>query len=591
MTSPGGYGRTDDQQPLVSATTKAWLLLFAIPTAALLAWISAVVVSTPWDWSAWDRIVANVVQLRPLRAVPAPTVTVAAWLGLLVAAAGTIGGSARWWSSRTTASGGKGFAGGDEVREQMGEHRARQSARFTRPGLPARAARSVDLRAVGYPLGCAVGTRQPVVLSLEDHLIVVAPTGAGKSRDVMIPAALDAPGALVVTSTRADILDVIAEHRATCGRVWVFDPMGRLGWPEAMVWDPVAGCHDGATAIQRGLAFTAGMSADDKSSTNAGFFRTNAASALTRLLHAAAVGGADMADVLRWALRLDDGADEPIDLLRHAVGECVEADWADLLRNVATGAAATTASTRQTLAQAIEPLALRSVLRWVVPAAGVDVFDPAAFVDSRDTLVLVADASASTNVAPLCAMLLQEVVDAAKSFAARSPVGRLDPPLRLVGDEIANVAPLPKLPELATDARGFGIQMVLAVQSVRQARRRWGDHAAAAMLDNMSAELLLGGISDPETLNRYRDLVGEVDLERATVSVDDRGQRSGGSWASHTKHVMRTDEVRRIGDGHGLLIYRNRAPVMVTMTPWFDRDDAAALRAAQTRTAAARSLA
>ena len=69
-------------------------------------------------------------------------------------------------------------------------------------------------------------------------------------------------------------------------------------------------------------------------------------------------------------------------------------------------------------------------------------FDAKAFVASTDTLILVADQNASTNVAPLCAMLLQEVVDTAKAHAARQPGGRLDPPLRLVGDELANVAAL-----------------------------------------------------------------------------------------------------------------------------------------------------
>jgi hypothetical protein len=64
--------------------------------------------------------------------------------------------------------------------------------------------------------------------------------------------------------------------------VWVFDPLDRLGWPEPMVWNPVAGCRDGETVLSHGLAFAAGLGADDKSSTNGGFFRANAASALTR---------------------------------------------------------------------------------------------------------------------------------------------------------------------------------------------------------------------------------------------------------------------------------------------------------------------
>ncbi len=243
-----------------------------------------------------------------------------------------------------------------------------------------------------------------------------------------------------------------------------------------------------------------------------------------------------------------------------------------MLRSVATGAEETVSSSRQTLAQAIEPMALRSVLRWVTPRPGVPTFDVARFVAGSDTLVLVGDANASTNVAPLCAMLLQEVVDTAKTVAARLPGGRLDPPLRLVGDEIANVAPLPKLVELATDARGFGMQLVLA-------------------LDNMPAEVLLGGITDPDTLRRYATLVGDVELTRATTSYDpDTGRATSASEQQTDRRVLRAEEARQIPAGHGLLIYRNSPAVLLALTAWFDRADGKALDA-QRRTTERRRIA
>lgn len=46
----------------------------------------------------------------------------------------------------------------------------------------------------------------------------------------MIPAVLTAPGARVLTSTRADALDVIAAHRSRWGNFYVLDSLG-VGWP------------------------------------------------------------------------------------------------------------------------------------------------------------------------------------------------------------------------------------------------------------------------------------------------------------------------------------------------------------------------
>ena len=60
--------------------------------------------------------------------------------------------------------------------------------------------RTAPVQDVALHVGDEVGSGEPVYLSLEDHLMVLALSGAGKSRDVLIPAALSAPGPLLVTT-------------------------------------------------------------------------------------------------------------------------------------------------------------------------------------------------------------------------------------------------------------------------------------------------------------------------------------------------------------------------------------------------------
>ena len=588
-------GRPHEAMPLVSWKTKSSLLMAAFGLWALLAWHLAVT-ATSAGVAVRDLGVSvrALVRGRPLGDLPGATPstvwTVVVWVGLLVVSCAALLALVFWfyaWLDRRRTR--RGFASGRAIREGIGVERARVSAAQTRPGLSARAREKAPLREVGLEVGTSV-TGEPVVIPHEDHIVVIAITGQGKSRDLMIGAALDAPGALMVTCTRADILDVVATPRAERGRIWVFDPLERLGWPEPMVWNPVAGCQEGGTALARGLAFAAGLGTDDTSATNSGFFRQNAASVLTRLLHAAALEDRPIADVIDWAMRLDDGAEVPQDIIRTSPLPQAERMWAGMLRSLATGADETVASTRQTLQQAIEPMALRRVLKWVTPREGVPSFGPAAFVASTDTLVLVGDDNASTNVGPLCTMLVQEVVDAAKAVAVRLPGGRLDPPLRFVGDELANVAPLPKLPTLPTDARGFGLQLVAAFQSMAQVRRRWGKDSAAVLMDNMPAEILLGGLTDVEALNRYTVLVGEVEIQRMTGSFDAEGRATHLSERTSEGKAMRPDEARKIPDGHGLLLYRNRDAVLMRMRPWYQRADGKALTA-DAKTVEARRLA
>ena len=173
---------------------------------------------------------------------------------------------------------------------------------------------------------------------------------------------------------------------------------------------------------------------------------------------------------------------------------------------------------------------------------------------STDTLVLITDDQAQTNVAPLTTMLLNEVLDAAKAHAARSTTGRLDPPLRIAGDEIANVAPIPKLPGNLSDSRGVGIQWFAAFQSVAQILARWGEDDGRQILANLNCSIVLGGLQDEKALDRFSALVGEVDLIQVSSTLDAANTATGRSVSDHRtdRAAGRGDPAppRRAGPGH-----------------------------------------
>ena len=117
-----------------------------------------------------------------------------------------------------------GLADRKQARRSAGEIRARDKAAFTRRASVDAGVLDVDtapLAEVGLLLGHTSDHREPVVLSLEDQVGVIAATGAGKTLFLMIGAALDAPGPLITTSTKPEILDAIVESRTRRGRVWV----------------------------------------------------------------------------------------------------------------------------------------------------------------------------------------------------------------------------------------------------------------------------------------------------------------------------------------------------------------------------------
>lgn len=95
---------------------------------------------------------------------------------------------------------------------------------------------------VGYRLGTSKGVG--VWASVEDSIMVIGPPRSGKGLHLVIPAILDAPGAVVVTSTRPDNLTATLRARARVGPVAIFDPQHLAeGLRAGMRWSPIRGCE------------------------------------------------------------------------------------------------------------------------------------------------------------------------------------------------------------------------------------------------------------------------------------------------------------------------------------------------------------
>ena len=567
------------------------LVTVGVAFGVLGAWHLALVITGGLPVTGLGYTLRALMTLEPVTGLPSryrpDNPVLPAVVALLLLAA--VFGAWVWWTlRRSRRRSSAGLADRKQTRRSAGEIRARRKAAYTRRGSVEKGLLDVDtapLAEVGLLLGNTAGSAEPVVLTLEDQVGIIAATGAGKTLYLMVAAALDAPGPLIATSTKPEVLDAIVEARTGKGRVWVFDPLDVANWPEPMIWNPVAGAQHSAAAVARGEAFAGGLGADGTSSSTNPFFRSAAAIIIARLLHAAALSGSTMLDVVSWALDLERSTTARDILEEHPDAEMF---WAQTLRTASEGADETLSSVRMTLGQKVEPILNRTVMRQMLPTAGVPVFDPAAFVTSTDTLVLITDDQAQTNVAPLTTMLLNEVLDAAKSSAARSMTGRLDPPLRIAGDEIANVAPVPKLPGNLSDSRGTGIQWFAAFQSVAQILARWGEDDGRQILANLNCSIILGGLQDEKALERFSTLVGEVDLVQVSSTLDSANTATGKSVTLTERTALRAEEIRLIPDGQALVIYRNAPAMLVDLIPWTGRPDGDEIAAGITRVRTAR---
>ena len=140
-------------------------------------------------------------------------------------------------------------------------------------------------------------------------------------------------------------------------------------------------------------------------------------------------------------------------------------------------------------------------------------------------------------------------------------------------DEIGNLAPLPSLPTLMAEGGGTGITTMPVLQSMAQARVKWGNDAAGAIWDASIVKIVLGGGSNSRDLQDLAALIGDRDDTTDSTSIDAYGGRSS-QRSLRRVPIMAPDILRTLPFGTGLTLLRTAPPIITDLRAWTDRPDA-----------------
>jgi len=422
---------------------------------------------------------------------------------------------------------------------------------------------------VGYLLGKSHG--RGIWASVEDSILVIGPPRSGKGLHLVINAILDAPGAVVTTSTRPDNIAATMRARQARGPVAVFDPQRltaglNLVHSAGVRWSPIRGCEDPLTAMIRatGLASSTGLSSG--STESGGFWEGRARAVLQALLHAAALDHLPTRVLYEWSLSANSAMDA-VGILSSDT--CAAPGWADSLASMIQSDPRTRDSIWMAVSQAMACLADPRVLNAVSPSPGEE-FDPTVFLTENGTLYLLATGAGAGAAWPLVAAFVEDLTETARHLAAGAPGTRLDPPVLLALDEIGNLAPLPSLPALMAEGGGTGITTMPVLQSLSQARSRWGEHAASSIWDASIVKVVLGGASASKDLQELSVLIGEREEASDTITISDQGTRSI-QRSTRQRHVLPPERIRMLPFGTGLVLLRRAPPIVADLRSWHRR--------------------
>ncbi|MFJ6902379.1 type IV secretory system conjugative DNA transfer family protein [Streptomyces hokutonensis] len=282
----------------------------------------------------------------------------------------------------------------------------------------------------------------------------------------------DAEGPTLVVTSNKTVWQDTKDARAKLGPVLLYDPTHLCDTPARLHWSPTTGCEDKQTAMKRATALLAPVRPTAKIDQAVA---DTAETLLRSYLHAAAIDGRTIRHVHRWSqgTQIQDAVRTLRTNPKAAPGAAGELE-----------AALTSHPERRDIAQELTSRALSSLftvnIREACTPNRTDALSLDSFANEGGTLYLVGesieDPRTNPGAMPLLTALASSVVERGRHMAERSSAGRLDPPMTLVLDDIAAVAPLPQLPDLLSTGADRGLPTLVLLRSQEQARARWPHH-------------------------------------------------------------------------------------------------------------------
>jgi len=443
------------------------------------------------------------------------------------------------WRIRLHLHPGPGFATAAELWCRWSRHSAIRHGRRARPGMRLR--HRLRARTTDYAVRLGRGQWfRRAYGRLEDQVLICAAPRTGKS-GMVADRILDHPGPVLATSTRADLYESTAGARARRGPVHVFNPQGVGGGPSTLKWDLLGPCRDLVMARRMAAWLKVpGISGDLR------WFEAKGDVALAALLWAAAVTGRTILDVYEW-----------VQLHNHATCLQILAEHPGSTRQMFAVVKRmfeenrTSGSIRDTIDLTLSWAVLPGLAEAVTPAPGTG-FSAADFTTSCGTLYLITSGDDDSPVTPLFRALASWVHYEAGLAGSMQAYKRLDPPLLMALDEVTQVCPV-DLPVMLSDSAGKGVLITAVCHSVSQLENRWGKHGADTIWSTCGTKVLLGSISDMDTLERASKVCG-------TVKVGDGREPA-----------VPPELLRMLPEWRALIIRMNLSPVAVKVRPAWRR--------------------
>ncbi len=412
-----------------------------------------------------------------------------------------------------------------------------------------------SLRVKGPEKGRVILGRQGrhlIAAEPQRSVIVFGPTRiARKTTGIAIPALKEWQGPAIATSVKPDLLLATQAARDEVGEMMVFDPSGATDRGDTRI-DLLLSCHDWDGALR-----TSGRLCDSARTRSgledAGFWHTAAERLIAPLLFAAAHDDRSMADVMHWLSHPFTTVGEVKKIIAATESEAAIDAWSAHCSREKRQRGSITTTAETVLAPFSDS---RVIAATKDPNYGVDKL----LNGKANTLYLFSPRSEQQRLSVLFATVIHEAITAVDSRFAESGTP-LDPPLLLLLDEAANLAPIAELDEIAATVAGEGIQLLTIFQDLAQVKTVYGKRAPS-IVNNHVAKVIGSGSGDPDTIDYVKRITGSVEI---TQRSETRGKgRDSTTERGAFRDLASAQEVRQQAPGEAVLVYGHLQPAQIT---------------------------
>jgi type IV secretion system protein VirD4 len=355
----------------------------------------------------------------------------------------------------------------------------------------------------------------PIRDDSEAHCLVVAPTGAGKGRSMVLPNLLHWPHSAIVVDVKGEAAIATARHRRGLGqRVHVLDPFRRFPDPadrlNPLDWLGASGTHLGDNAVTMSELITGVDAVSQKER-----FWDDCANDLAAGLMARAAAHTDPGQRQLGEICNLISGDDPD--MRIAVMLDTERDMHPFARRQLASYMNHEADKVRPSVRSVAAQHLRIFGSPNVQAATADTsIDLEALRQGKPmTIYLVMPPTRLVSHAALMRVWLTVLLGVIAERTARP-----ESPTLLILDEMAQIGGVQLILQSLTLLRSFGLRVMAVVQSLAQLQSLWGKDYQT-VVDNCGVVAAFGQ-SRPAMANPMADVLGDIPVSTILQMPEDQ---------------------------------------------------------------------